>query len=435
MKKSEAASPRIKNLTKRTVDAAAADAGRYVIWDDTLKGFGLRVDPTNGKGEARKTFIIRYRAGGGRAGTLRQQNVGRYGTVTVDQARKIARALLGAAQAGGDPIGAAKEKRKAGITVGEVCDWYLAQVDAGRLLGRRGQPIKSSTVRHDRSRIETHIKPLIGRRPVSTLTAQDLEDFQADVVEGKAQKRPRAAGVGRPASGGTGVARRSLSTVSSVFGHAVRKRIIMSNPALGARKLAAPRKLLRLSLAQVGELGAALREADEHPSAKGAIRFMLLSGARISEALGTRYEDLIPQGGLTLHDSKTGAQVRPIGKAALAMAAEHGDGFLFPADGGKRPFVNTPKVLERITKKAGLVGITPHILRHSFASIAGELGYSELTIAGLLGHSAGSVTAGYVHLDASLTAAADRVSAVIAAALDGETAEIVPIGARRDTRA
>ena len=73
--------------------------------------------------------------------------------------------------------------------------------------------------------------------------------------------------------------------------------------------------------------------------------------------------------------------------------------------------------------------MTPHVLRHTFASVAGDLGYSELTIAGLLGHAAGSVTAGYVHLDAALVTAADRVSSVLAAALDGEpTAQVIPIG-------
>jgi integrase len=74
-------------------------------------------------------------------------------------------------------------------------------------------------------------------------------------------------------------------------------------------------------------------------------------------------------------------------------------------------------VMARVCKIADLKGVTPHVLRHSYASIAAELGYSELTIAGLLGHAAGSVTAGYVHLDQALVTAADRVSAVIADAL------------------
>jgi hypothetical protein len=53
------------------------------------------------------------------------------------------------------------------------------------------------------------------------------------------------------------------------------------------------------------------------------------------------------------------------------------------------------------------------------ASIAGDLGFSELTIAGLLGHSSRGVTQRYVHLDAALAVAADQVSAEIAKYLDG----------------
>jgi site-specific recombinase XerC len=48
--------------------------------------------------------------------------------------------------------------------------------------------------------------------------------------------------------------------------------------------------------------------------------------------------------------------------------------------------------------------------RHTFASMAAELGFSELTIAGLLGHSARGVTQRYVHLDEALIIVADRVS-------------------------
>jgi hypothetical protein len=90
-------------------------------------------------------------------------------------------------------------------------------------------------------------------------------------------------------------------------------------------------------------------------------------------------------------------------------------------------FVGVRKVLERVSKRAKLEDITPQVLRRTFASVAGDLGYSELTIAGLLGHASGSVTARYVHLDAALASAADCVSAMIAAALDGKQADVVSI--------
>jgi integrase len=59
-----------------------------------------------------------------------------------------------------------------------------------------------------------------------------------------------------------------------------------------------------------------------------------------------------------------------------------------------------------------LVGVTPHTLRHGFASLADDYGYSEATIGAMLGHSKGtSTTRGYIHkLDPALVASADRVS-------------------------
>jgi hypothetical protein len=61
---------------------------------------------------------------------------------------------------GGDPADEKVATRK-GMTVTEVCDWYLSEAESVRLLGRRNRPIKVSTLAMDRSQIETHIKPLL----------------------------------------------------------------------------------------------------------------------------------------------------------------------------------------------------------------------------------------------------------------------------------
>ncbi|MGY5800224.1 Arm DNA-binding domain-containing protein [Rhizobium sp. LEGMi12c] len=80
-------------LTKRTVDAARPDQDRYHIWDSELSGFGLCVVPSG-----MKTFIIKYRTdGGGRSTNQRVLTTGRFGPVTVEQARKLAKVKLGRA--------------------------------------------------------------------------------------------------------------------------------------------------------------------------------------------------------------------------------------------------------------------------------------------------------------------------------------------------
>jgi integrase len=66
----------------------------------------------------------------------------------------------------------------------------------------------------------------------------------------------------------------------------------------------------------------------------------------------------------------------------------------------------------RIAKLGDLpADITPHVLRHSFASLAADHGYNEPTIASLLGHKTHSITSRFVHsADTVLLAAADAVA-------------------------
>ncbi len=71
-------------------------------------------------------------------------------------------------------------------------------------------------------------------------------------------------------------------------------------------------------------------------------------------------------------------------------------------------------------KDTELSSITPHVLRHSFASIANDLGLTEVTIAALLGHSRGTITSRYIHtVDSALIMAADTVAGYIQGLLDG----------------
>jgi integrase len=117
--------------------------------------------------------------------------------------------------------------------------------------------------------------------------------------------------------------------------------------------------------------------------------------------------------------------MRPCGHTALDFLSKMPRDdrvWVFAAGRGNGPLVNIRKPLLKICELAELRGVTPHVLRHSYATVAHELGYSELTIAGLLGHRAGTVTARYAHhVDSALAAAADRVSSLIGARLTGES--------------
>lgn len=61
--------------------------------------------------------------------------------------------------------------------------------------------------------------------------------------------------------------------------------------------------------------------------------------------------------------------------------------------------IGYPKLWAKIARLGDLpADITPHVLRHSFASLAADLGYGESTIAALIGHKLHSITSRYVHL-------------------------------------
>lgn len=150
--------------------------------------------------------------------------IGRYGVMTVEEGR----VLLGKIAKGVD---LADEKSPEGdtTTIAEICDWYVTEAEAGRILGKRRRPIKPSTLRMDRSRIEAHLKPLLGKRQIGALKLGDIKGVQADIAAGKTSK-PRVGSRGGTTTGGEGVASRTMSTRHAILEHAVRLVKIERNP-------------------------------------------------------------------------------------------------------------------------------------------------------------------------------------------------------------
>ncbi|WP_286748617.1 site-specific integrase [Sphingopyxis sp. SCN 67-31] len=412
-----------KRITKRAVDSYDAKGRPTCLWDGELRGFGIKFNPSG-----TKVFILQYRNAERRQ---RRLVIGRYGVLTVEQARDKARILLGEIAKGNDPAEDKIGLRNA-VTVGELCDWYLEEAEAGRLLGRMRRPIKASSLSMDRSRIECHIRPLLGRRKVCLLRVTDIEQMQIDIAAGKTA-RSRAAGRGGVTSGGKGAAARSVGTLHAIFAHAQRHGLIDANPALGVRKFTDEKKMRRLSRNEIVDLGHALREVEEteHPVGLAIIRLLLLSGMRLNEAQGLEHEWVSEEGYISFPDTKTNAQIRPIGKAAVALIRAQprleNSLYVFPSDFGRSHFRAADGVFGRICKRLGLTDVTAHTLRHTFGSIAGDLGYSELTIAAMLGHASRSVTNRYVHVDEVMRSAVDRVSQEIALLLDkGDTSGSQP---------
>ena len=108
-------------LTKRAVEAFQPVETPWIAWDDKLTGFGIRIHPGGAK-----SFIVNYRAGdGGRKAPIKRVTIGRYGRVTVEQARKLAQNLLGKVAGGADPA-YERAMARAMPTLGDAFEEYMA---------------------------------------------------------------------------------------------------------------------------------------------------------------------------------------------------------------------------------------------------------------------------------------------------------------------
>ena len=278
------------------------------IWDSAVPGFGARRQ----LGPA-VSYVLMYRT---REGRLRRFTIGRHGAPwTPDSAREEALRLLGEIVKGGDPA-ADKRAVRGAMTVAELCDLYIADAGAGRLLTRKGAAKKASTLTIDRGRVERHIKPLLGPLKVAAVTRDDIERFMHAVAEGKtaSSTKTKARGLAR-VRGGKVAATRAVGLLGGIVTFAVRRGLRPDNPVHGVVRFADVRRERRLSDNEYAALGEALRKAEAAaiwPAAIAATRFLVLSGWRSGEALGLRWPEMdLARRTATLPDSKTGRSVGP----------------------------------------------------------------------------------------------------------------------------
>jgi integrase len=410
-------------LTKRVVDAIQPNPeGRESFaWDSgdgALKGFGVRVAPGG-----TMSYIVYYRT---REGRSRRLVIGRVGPLTPDEARVIAGDKLMEVAKGGDPSADRHRARREALTITELAHLYLADGPAAK------PNKKASSWATDRSNIERHVKPLLGRKLAAALTRDDVVRFQRDVAAGKSKADIKTKKRGRAiVDGGPGTAARSLAVLGAVLEWAAHpdRKLIPANPAKGVKLLKGGKRERFLSEAELARLADVLAAMEaEHrlsPMPAAAIRLLLLSGCRKSEILSLRWEWVdIERGVLRLPDSKTGAKVVPLAAAAVKVLAElpRGGDYVLPAAAGGGHYTGLQKDWERVRARAGLAGVRLHDLRHSFASFAVADGNSLYLLGKVLGHKQARTTEIYAHLaDDPIRAVADRTAARIAAAMSATT--------------
>jgi integrase len=411
-------------LVKNTSPAATD------IWvsDTELRGFGLRVRP-NGS----KYFVYRYQLNGKR----KLKILGPSNVLTVARARKAALELAGVVAADRDPlqeeqdrleqVAREKEEAEAQVSLSDFCDIYLEDAKKG-LVTYRQRPKKASTLAVDDGRIERHIKPIIGKVKLPSLTGKDVSRLYEAVLTGETAVDEKTGPRGRAiVTGGPTAANRAVGLLGGILSYARKKHLIEGNPVQGFEKHADKERDRVLTDKELKALGNKTRAIEADEEATGAermaaqvIRVLLLSGCRASEITAIKKDELDVEGScIRFGDTKTGRQVRALGSAAISQL-QRAPGFkddkaeyLYPATRGDGSLSSIGKIWRQIRDDLKLEGVTPHSFRHTFATIAhDELGYSERTIDGLLGHA--FKKGKYIHtVDRTLVMTANSVSAEI----------------------
>ena len=386
-------------LSKRVADQADADENSYFIWDTDLTGFGLRVFPSG-----RKSFTVQYRIGHGRGARQRRVTLGKYGDLTVEQARRKAQELISASRLGDDLSDRVRTRANEAITVKELCEQWA---QTGALFDRRtGRRRNDQRIKEDVARLEVHIYPTIGAMRVRDVRRSDIESARDSIARGSTARRVKTKPRGvRNVKGGHGTATRVIRLLSSIFAHAIDQGLRADNPVKGIKLDPGVKKDRFLDGDELARLGRAISNFESSNTNKNGptvIRLLVLTGARRGEIESLKWSEIdLDRGIVRLAESKTGAKILPLPPAAaqlLQSIQPTASDWVFPAARGEGHFKGTGKVWRKIREQARLEDVRLHDLRHTFASFGASSGFGLPVIGAILGHSQASTTQRYAHL-------------------------------------
>jgi integrase len=391
---------RPKPLNEKAIAKLAPRERRYFVFDPAFPAFAVRVFPSGVK-----TYVLYYRKGI----RLRMATLGRVGKngITLDQARRDARGMVGLVSKGEDPQ-AAKDAARGASTVKAAFETWLAEhVEVRR---------KPSTLRLYKL-AQGHVNTTLGGIPVDQLTTADTAR-----LHGRLRSTPY-------------LANRTLAALSSFLTWCERQgsRPQGHNPCRGIEKFPEQGHDRYLTADEYARLGQAIRDAERSGAVPRvpltAIRLLLLTGCRPAEILTLEWSAVdLKAAVLRLPDSKTGErtiQLPPDAVRLLKRWPVHlGSSFVFPGTGHQNRrgehLVNLAKPWERLRKAAKIEDVRLYdACRHSFASVAiSKHGHALSVVGELLGHSQAATTKRYTHLhDEAARSAVKQIGGSIAAAL------------------
>lgn len=388
-------------ISQKSVETLKPESREYVAWDARVHGFGVRVQPTG-----RKSFVVFYRAGGGRRGVQRKLTIGVFGSITADDARSEARRVLSIVQLGGDPQGEKIGKRR-DKTGAELLDRFLAE---------RRADYKASTWKGMVGRLERNVRPVLGRIKLAELTRADIREWH-----------------GRLKARGIYEANRSLAYLSAMLSWAVELELLTINPADGIRKGGEKMRSRYLDEAELAVLGNVLRGLPaDNPDAQAtalAVQIALYTGCRPGEALVLRWSDYNERGGfIRVHDHKTDGR-----NVERFLAVSEPLRFILRGVKRRGPWIVAGRKPEQpfsydvlgkcwrcIRQQAGLSDVRLHDLRHTAATHAATVTPSAFLIRDFLGHQHVAMASRYVERQRiSIMALAEELGARLGVSLRG----------------
>lgn len=424
-----------RRLTKTVVDAMPANS---MAWDADVPGFLVRA-----RNQA-VTFLVTYR----HQGRQRWFTIGRYGVLTVEQARQEAKAILGQVASGKDPA-ANKEAHRKAPTVRECAEAFIK--------GHVEVRLKPVSRRFYKTIIVRTITPKLGMLKMQGVTRKDVAKLHDGLSDTPTY------------------ANRVLAVLSAMCNWAEKRgyREDNSNPCRLIEKYKEVAKERFLSDGELIRLSDALKEAEQGADrlealrteakrkgqrlamsarpelqaplmAVAAIRLLLFTGARLNEILTLKWDYVdFDKAALRLPDSKTGAKTILLNGPALlllqALPRVAGNPYVIAGDKPGQHMIGLQNVWERIRTAAGLDDVRLHDLRHSYASTAVAAGYSLSITGKLLGHTQAATTQRYAHLaDDPLRKATEAVGNRISALMEMQAtdscaaAEIISLTRRRN---
>jgi integrase len=369
-----------------------------LYWDEQVKGFGIKALRSG-----RRIYVLQYYYSGG----VRRGVIGDYEILPLNLARERAARYKEQVVQGLDPLGERK-KASRGMTMAELCEQYMEKHVKVKK--------KARSITLDRRLLDLFILPEFGTRRVIDIERADIHHIHYKMRETPVQ------------------ANHVRQVLSTMFNLAEKwgLRPDHTNPCRHVDPYPVKRRERYLTLPELMRLNESMNHAEATgiiaPQMIAAFRLLIFTGCRHGEIQTLKWEHVdFNYRCLRLPDSKTGAKNVQLGEPALEllnrMKRLPDNPYVIYGTLPGKYFTDFQGSWERLRAMAGLEDVRIHDLRHTFASVAVNMGESLPIIGKLLGHSQLKTTERYAHVAvAPQLQAADRISLTIAEMMRTEPA-------------